>query len=36
MEKLDRAQKCSIFGPQNLGSRGGQALQSASGGSGGN
>ena len=24
MEKLNRAQKCSILGPQNLGSRGGQ------------
>ena len=23
MEKLNRAQKCSILGPQNLGSRGG-------------
>ena len=23
MEKLNRAQKCSIWGPQNLGSRGG-------------
>ena len=25
MEKLNRAQKCSILGPQNLGSRGGRA-----------
>ena len=25
MEKLNRAQKCSILGPQNLGSRGAQA-----------
>ena len=25
MEKLNRAQKCSILGPQNLGSRGVQA-----------
>ena len=24
MEKLNRAQKCSILGPQNLGSRGGE------------
>ena len=24
MEKLNRAQKCSILGPQNLGSRGSQ------------
>ena len=26
MEKLNRAQKCSILGPQNLGSRGARAL----------
>ena len=25
MDKLNRAQKCSILGPQNLGSRGAQA-----------
>ena len=25
MEKLNRAQKCSILGPQNLGSRGARA-----------
>ena len=25
MEKLNRAQKCSLLGPQNLGSRGAQA-----------
>ena len=27
MEKLNRAQKCSILGPQNLGSRGGLGPQ---------
>ena len=27
MEKLNRAQKCSILGPQNLGSRGGPGPQ---------
>ena len=27
MEKLNRAQKCSILGPQNLGSRGGRGTQ---------
>ena len=27
MEKLNRAQKCSLLGPQNLGSRGGPGPQ---------
>ena len=31
MEKLNRAQKCSILGPQNLGSRGGLGPQGPSG-----
>ena len=31
MEKLNRAQKCSILGPQNLGSRGGPDPGSAPG-----